>query len=73
VLKDNQKEQRIKWQTRDVLSIPQCKNCAVSLSCGGGCGVLAANHHGDILSPDCRPVKEIVSMAVDYYRIGLEE
>ena len=73
LLKDSQKEQRIKWQTRDVLSIPQCKNCAVSLSCGGGCGVLAANHHGDILSPDCRPVKEIVSMAVDYYRIGLEE
>ncbi len=68
---EKEKEQRIKWQTRDVLSIPQCKNCPVSLSCGGGCGVLAANHNGDIVSPDCRPVKEIVSMAVDYYRIGL--
>lgn len=69
ILKDNQKEQKIKWQTRDVLTIPQCRNCAVSLSCGGGCGVLAANHNGDILSPDCRPVKELVALGVEYYKI----
>ncbi|MCS7204379.1 MAG: radical SAM protein [Leptospiraceae bacterium] len=73
LLKDSQEEQRLKWQTRDVLSIPECRTCPVSLSCGGGCGVLAANRTGEILSPDCRPVKEIVSMAIDYYRIGLEE
>ncbi len=67
VLKDNQEEQRLKWQTRDVLSIPQCRDCSVSLSCGGGCGVLAANNHGDILAPDCRPVKELAGIGIDFY------
>lgn len=72
-IKDSMEEQRMKWQTRDVLTIPECQKCPVALSCGGGCGVLAANRTGEIHSPDCRPVKEIVAMAVDYYRIGMEE
>ncbi len=63
-------QQAIDWSRRDVLSIDSCRECAVSLSCGGGCGVLAANHTGKILSPDCRPVKDLVALGVDYYEIG---
>lgn len=69
LLLDNAKEQRLKWQTRDVLTIPQCKNCAYSLSCGGGCGVLAANHNGNIHSSDCRPVKELVALGIEFYNL----
>ncbi|MFN3604170.1 MAG: radical SAM protein [Leptonema sp. (in: bacteria)] len=68
-LLESEKEQRIKWQTRDVLTIPQCKYCPVSLSCGGGCGVLAANHNGEIHSNDCRPVKELVALGIEFYNI----
>jgi uncharacterized protein len=63
-------EQILEWKKRDVFSIPECKTCAVSLSCGGGCGVLAANNSGGkILSPDCRPVKELVALGIDYYNL----
>ena len=59
------------WQSRDVLAMDSCRDCPVSLSCGGGCGVLAANKSGEILSPDCRPVSELVKIGVEYY--GLVE
>ncbi len=69
---ENEK-QILEWQTRDVLTIDECKNCALSLSCGGGCGVLAANNNdGKIHSPDCRPVKELVSVGASFYHIGEE-
>lgn len=63
-------EQAIQWARRDVLAIDQCRQCPVSLSCGGGCGVLAANRTGKILSPDCRPVKDLVAIGADFYEIG---
>lgn len=69
LLSESLEEQKLKWQSRDVLTISECKNCAVSLSCGGGCGVLAANHNGDILSPDCRPVKELVALGIEFYNL----
>jgi uncharacterized protein len=62
----------MEWKTRDVLSIDECRECAYSLSCGGGCGVLACNASGKIHSPDCRPVADLVAMGLDYYRIGEE-
>ncbi|MCB1179045.1 MAG: radical SAM protein [Leptospiraceae bacterium] len=61
------------WKTRDVLTIPECKTCPVSLSCGGGCGVLAYNIHGKIHSTNCRPVSELVGIGAEYYGIGNEE
>ena len=57
------------WATRDTLSIPECSECPVSLSCGGGCAVLACNQTGKIHSPDCRPVQELVKLGLDYYKI----
>ncbi|MCB1193587.1 MAG: radical SAM protein [Leptospiraceae bacterium] len=64
------KEQLAKWQERDVLTIEECKDCPVNLSCGGGCGVIAANQTGRIQSTDCRPVKELIGLGAAYYGIG---
>lgn len=55
------------WEKRDILSIPECRDCSVSLMCGGGCGVVARNRLGKVLAPDCRPVKELVELGIDYY------
>lgn len=55
------------WQERNVLHIPECRDCEVSLICGGGCGVVAREKHGSVLSPDCRPIKELLSLGLDYY------
>ena len=46
------------WEKRDVVSIPECKDCSLQLACGGGCGSVAKNKSGIICSTDCRPVKE---------------
>lgn len=56
------------WQRRDVTTIGKCQECSYNVICGGGCGVLAANlNNGEILSPDCRPVREMLELGVDYY------
>jgi len=61
--------QEKEWRTRDVLSIPECRDCSVALSCGGGCGVLADRKNGKIHSPDCRPVRELVTLGLKHYNI----
>lgn len=56
------------WEERDVLSIPGCKDCTVSLACGGGCGSIAKNSHdGDVLTPDCRPIQELMELGLSFY------
>jgi uncharacterized protein len=55
------------WASRDVTSIEECKNCAVQLACGGGCGSVAKNRNGSVLSPDCRPVKELLEIGFKAY------
>jgi uncharacterized protein len=55
------------WEDRDVLSITECKNCELQLACGGGCASVAKNKTGKILSPDCRPVKELLELGIAYY------
>lgn len=62
-----------RWQMRDVLSIEQCKSCNLQLACGGGCGSVAKNKNGSQLSPDCRPVKELLSLGfARYFNTSLE-
>ena len=62
------REKEVKeWQERSVLTIPECRDCAVSLICGGGCGAVAKEKHGTIQAPDCRPVKEILTLGLEYY------
>ncbi len=55
------------WQERDVTSIPECGECSSRLLCGGGCGAVAKNRTGDILSTDCRPVKPLLEMGLSLY------
>lgn len=55
------------WQERSVLTIPQCRDCDVSLICGGGCGAVAKTKTGQIQGPDCRPIKEILTLGLKYY------
>ncbi len=55
------------WETRDVMSIPECKDCPVQLACGGGCGSVARNNTGRICSSDCRPVKELLELGFAAY------
>ncbi|HEX2955109.1 MAG TPA: radical SAM protein, partial [Bacillota bacterium] len=56
------------WQSRHVLNIPKCTDCSYKLVCGGGCGVIAANKTGEILTPDCRPIQALLELGVNYYR-----
>lgn len=55
------------WETRDVVSIPQCKDCSLQLACGGGCGSVAKNNNGSVCSTDCRPVKELLELGFAAY------
>lgn len=55
------------WESRDVTTIPECKECSVQLACGGGCGSVAKNKTGTICSPDCRPVKELLELGFAAY------
>ncbi len=60
------------WENRDITAIPECKDCAVSLACGGGCGAVAKNRTGKICSSDCRPVKELLEMGFSSYLVNNE-
>lgn len=55
------------WESRDVTSIPECRECELQLACGGGCGSVAKNKNGKVCSPDCRPVKELLELGFASY------
>jgi len=55
------------WEDRDVLAIEQCSSCNLALACGGGCGSVAKNRTGSVCAPDCRPIKELLSLGVALY------
>jgi len=55
------------WQNRDVTTIEECKNCSMALACGGGCASVAKNKNGHVNSPDCRPIKELLSLGAAQY------
>lgn len=55
------------WQERDITSIPECRNCELKLACGGGCASVAKNTNGSIKTPDCRPVKGLMSLGLSLY------
>jgi uncharacterized protein len=55
------------WESRDVISIPECKECSIQLVCGGGCASVAKNKTGSICSSDCRPVKELLEIGFSAY------
>jgi uncharacterized protein len=55
------------WEERDVLGMKSCLGCSVQLACGGGCGAVAKNRDGTVDAPDCRPVKELLSLGCSVY------
>lgn len=55
------------WQDRDILAIEKCRDCPANLLCGGGCGSVAKNAAGNLLSPDCRPIPELIALGLDLY------
>jgi len=55
------------WENRDVVSIPECKDCNLQLACGGGCGSVAKNSNGTICSTDCRPVSDLLEIGFAAY------
>ncbi|MDD3078880.1 MAG: radical SAM protein [Paludibacter sp.] len=55
------------WQSRDITTIEKCKTCDVALACGGGCASVAKNKNGHVNTPDCRPIKELLSLGAAYY------
>jgi uncharacterized protein len=55
------------WESRDITSIPECKDCSVQLACGGGCGSVAKNRTGNICSSDCRPVSQLLELGFAAY------
>lgn len=55
------------WQERDILSIPKCRDCNLSLICGGGCASMAKNYNGSLHSHDCRPVTELLELGIGHY------
>ncbi|PYG88020.1 uncharacterized protein LY28_01730 [Ruminiclostridium sufflavum DSM 19573] len=46
-------ERMKKWNDRNVLKIPDCKNCNVSLICGGGCAYESEEKNGSVLKRVC--------------------
>lgn len=66
-------EAAAEWSSRDVTTIPQCTTCAVQLACGGGCGAVAKNASGSILSPDCRSPRELMEVGFDLYQTETEQ
>lgn len=55
------------WEERDVLGMSSCQGCAVQLACGGGCGAVSKNRDGTVDAPDCRPVRELLSLGCAVY------
>ncbi len=61
-------EDRItEWESRDILEIPECRDCSLQLACGGGCGSVAKNQTGRLHAPDCRPVKQLLELGMAAY------
>ena len=52
--------------------LPSAGQCSQQLACGGGCGEVARNRTGRLLAPDCRPVRELLSLGMALYS-GKEE
>ncbi|HBN07322.1 MAG TPA: radical SAM/SPASM domain-containing protein [Cyanobacteria bacterium UBA8530] len=62
-----------KWQMRSILTIDKCRDCSVGVVCGGGCAVLAKEKSGDLLAPNCKPVKEVMDLGIRFYKEVLLE
>ena len=55
------------WARRDVTEIFECTSCNFQLACGGGCASISKNKTGQVCSPDCRPIKELLELGFAQY------
>jgi uncharacterized protein len=55
------------WRERSIKTIGECMDCSVGVLCGGGCGVIANEQNGSVMSPNCKPVKAILDQGIRYY------
>jgi uncharacterized protein len=59
------------WNGRSTFHIDECLQCNLVGLCGGGCGAIAAARTGSPMTPDCRPVREILGLGARFY--GLDK
>jgi len=62
-----------KWQGRNIFSNSECKECSVSLLCGGGCPRDALEKKGSPHTSACRPVKQNLEEGITYYFSKIKE
>ncbi len=56
------------WRARDVLSLPECRECSIATFCGGGCGYAALHQYGSPQHGVCAGAPEIFSSYLDSLR-----
>jgi uncharacterized protein len=52
------------YARRQLLNLPECDECSVSLFCGGGCPVRAMSTTGSIFKPYCQQNREFVGQTL---------
>lgn len=55
------------WFSRDVLSIPQCRECDLALVCGGGCAYEAFLEYNTIYKGFCEHYKSFVEYGLPFF------
>ncbi len=55
-----------KWRNRTIFAMEKCRNCRVSLVCGGGCGYASLLHKGDLYDPVCADIEKVVVRYLEY-------
>jgi uncharacterized protein len=58
------------WRSRNVTTIPECRDCDVAAVCGGGCAAIADAQGRGVHGPDCRPVKALYGLGARYYGLA---
>ncbi len=56
------------WRERNVLSLPECRECSIATFCGGGCGYAALHQYGSPLHGVCAGAPEIFASYVAMLR-----
>jgi uncharacterized protein len=56
------------WRERNVLSLPECRECSIATFCGGGCGYAALHRYGSPLHGVCAGAPEIFGSYVAMLR-----
>lgn len=48
------------YRERHIANMKQCPECQVALACGGQCGVKSRSKTGDLFSPDCSGMRQLI-------------